>query len=157
MLSDLRNLKKWEMFINFLNFLNFFNWEAVTMDTRNVKREYFIKQWEAIFADRLESGLTINDYCERNNLSRNTYFYWLKIVRAHELGKQQITSTSGLVELTGNDNKLEVSNPVSCTPLPEVNYDDSLTVTINGATIHVDGNTSSALLKRVIEVLADVK
>lgn len=40
-----------------------------------------MQQWTAIVEDRLASGLKIDEYCEKNQLSRNSYFYWLRKIR----------------------------------------------------------------------------
>lgn len=40
-----------------------------------------MQQWTAIIEDRLAFGLKIDEYCEKNQLSRNSYFYWLRKIR----------------------------------------------------------------------------
>ena len=51
------------------------------MDTRLAKRNYSIQQWKAIIQDRNNTSLTVDEYCKQNGLSRNSYFYWLRIIR----------------------------------------------------------------------------
>ncbi len=68
------------------------------MDTRSAKRYYQLQQWRTIIQERNNSGLTIDEYCSQNGLSRNSYFYWLRLVREELLDPQQ--STSGFVELS---------------------------------------------------------
>ena len=46
-------------------------------DIRAVKRNISMQHWAAIIADRNTTDLTVKEYCTRNNLSRNSYFYWL--------------------------------------------------------------------------------
>ena len=50
-------------------------------DIRAVKRNISMQHWAAIIADRNTTDLTVKEYCTRNNLSRNSYFYWLKQLR----------------------------------------------------------------------------
>ena len=40
-----------------------------------------MQHWAAIIADRNTTDLTVKEYCTRNNLSRNSYFYWLRQLR----------------------------------------------------------------------------
>lgn len=55
------------------------------MDTRLAKRNYSIQQWKAIIQDRNNTNLTVDEYCKQNGLSRNSYFYWLRIIREEAL------------------------------------------------------------------------
>lgn len=51
------------------------------MNTRLAKRNYNIQQWKTIIQDRNNTNLTVDEYCKQNGLSRNSYFYWLRIIR----------------------------------------------------------------------------
>lgn len=44
-----------------------------------------IKQWAAVFKAKAESGLTVDEYCEQNGISRNAYYYWLRKAKASAL------------------------------------------------------------------------
>lgn len=50
-------------------------------DVQSIKKQLHMQQWTAIIEDRLASGLKIDEYCEKNQLSRNSYFYWLRKIR----------------------------------------------------------------------------
>ena len=43
-------------------------------DVQSIKKQLHMQQWTAIIEDRIASGLKINEYCEKNQLSRNSYF-----------------------------------------------------------------------------------
>ena len=51
------------------------------MNTQLVNQGVKLTQWAATFKERNESGLTISQYCEEHNLSKNQYYYWLRKVR----------------------------------------------------------------------------
>lgn len=123
------------------------------MDTRFVKRNYRIQQWKAIIQDRNNTNLTVDEYCKQNGLSRHSYFYWLRIIREEAL-KQP--SDSGFVELSLlADNGSEIS---MVTPIPvEKPTPSQLTLSVNGITIQVTENTSSALLAKTIEVIKNAQ
>jgi len=40
-----------------------------------------MEQWKKIIADCQSSGLKIDSWCEQNNISRNSYYYWLRKIR----------------------------------------------------------------------------
>ena len=35
-----------------------------------------LAKWIAIFKEQADSGLTIDDWCSRNSISRHSFFYW---------------------------------------------------------------------------------
>ena len=53
---------------------------------RTIKRNLNLKRWAAIIADRNTTDLTVDEYCKRNNLSRHSYFYWLRLLRQESAG-----------------------------------------------------------------------
>lgn len=124
------------------------------MDTRSAKRNYQLQQWRTIIQERNNSGLSVNEYCHRNGLSRNSYFYWLRLVRKELLEPQQ--SPSGFVELgmpVENNTIVPYVTPISA---PEMES-SQLTLALNGIVIQVTDHTSSELLARTIEVIRHVK
>lgn len=67
------------------------------MDTRLAKQNYSIQQWKAIIQDRNNTKLAVDEYCKQNGLSRNSYFYQLRIIREKVLEQ---SSESGFGELS---------------------------------------------------------
>lgn len=57
------------------------------MDTRKVATEYRMTQWAQVLQERQGSGQSIGDYCDTAGISRNTYFYWQRKLRAAALGE----------------------------------------------------------------------
>lgn len=45
------------------------------MDTRSAKRNYQLQQRRTIIQDRNNSGLTVDEYCNQNGVSQNSYYY----------------------------------------------------------------------------------
>lgn len=137
------------------NFLHFSNQRRIYfMNVRSAKRKLCIQQWQEIIRDRNNSGLTIDEYCNQNGISRNAYFYWLRLIREEALKPQQ--ETSGFVELSlpaENNNEIPA---VTVIPVPE-QENSQLILSVNGVTIQVTDNTSSALLARTIEVIKYAK
>lgn len=119
------------------------------MDTRSAKRNYSIQQWKAIIQDRNNSKLTVDEYCRQNGLSRHSYFYWLRIIREEAL--KQPTS-SGFVELSLPIDVSSETSMIATIPI-ENPTPSQLTLSINGITIQVSENTSSALLAKTIGVI----
>ncbi|WP_154669408.1 IS66 family insertion sequence element accessory protein TnpA [Ruminiclostridium cellobioparum] len=52
------------------------------MDTRLATTNIRIQQWAAVFKAKAELGLTVDEYCDQNGITRNAYYYWLRRARA---------------------------------------------------------------------------
>jgi len=51
------------------------------MNAREAKRQIKIKEWKELILARESSGLSIEKWCKQNNVSRDRYFYWQRIIR----------------------------------------------------------------------------
>lgn len=49
-----------------------------------MKVHYSQEEWRVIFSQRLQSGLSVRKWCERNNFKYDTYKYWEKKIRRLE-------------------------------------------------------------------------
>ena len=124
-------------------------------DVQSIKKQLNMQQWTAIIEDRIASGLKIDEYCEKNQLSRNSYFYWLRKIREetstsvlpnHNDLLPVSVSTGALVELVPSSNrngsisKIEVSDEK-----PE-----TIGFSINGISITVGHDISEELLSKIM-------
>ena len=73
------------------------------IDTRKITKEYRLSHWTQIMQERVESGLSIKGYCEREGIHQNVYHYWQRKLRA-----MAITAS--------NANNNNVSTPNECIP-----------------------------------------
>ena len=64
------------------------------INTKLVTAQIRVKNWTAIIQDRNRSGLSVKDYCAQHQLSRDSYYYWLRKV------KETLLTESGFVEVT---------------------------------------------------------
>ena len=122
------------------------------MNAREATSKYRMKEWAGIVQDRINSGLTIKDYCEQKGISRNAYFYWLKKIR-----NKIVIDVPALIEentpVPVSFQELSIPEPST----PVVPSQDQIAIDINGMTINVTKNTSKELLLRVLEVAQHVK
>lgn len=68
------------------------------MNTREVASEYRLAQWSQALQERNARGESIKEFCENRGISKNTYFYWQRKLRAaacHEL--QSVTKEAAIV------------------------------------------------------------
>ena len=119
------------------------------MATRAETRRIRIAQWRKILEEKASSGLTAKEFCTKNNISRDAYYYWQDIVRRDALSELKQPT---LVELKPpaivDEPKQIPDNHRNDTLVPQ------LTITINNATIKVDSDTPKELLSMVLEVVS---
>ena len=100
--------------------------------TKNVR----LKQWSSIIQDCKASGLKVDDYCSEHNISRNSYYYWLRKI------KEAAIEQSGNIFAEINQ-RCQDSFPVDAAAAP-------VSICIGDALIHVNEGTSEHLLHSII-------
>ena len=50
-------------------------------NTREIAKAYRLSHWAQIMQERVQSGLTIKEYCRQLGICGNTYFYWQRKLR----------------------------------------------------------------------------
>lgn len=46
-----------------------------------MKTKFRQEQWEKLIADCQNSGLKVDEWCEKKQVSRHAYYYWLRKIR----------------------------------------------------------------------------
>ena len=113
------------------------------MATINIR----IQQWAVVFKAKAELGLTVDEYCDQNGITRNAYYYWLRRARAAVLKNTQTT----FVELKAPETEAFPQIPTAIH-----SFIPQLTIEKNGLVIRVNSNTPKELLALVLEVLSYV-
>lgn len=115
------------------------------MGIREATRQFRIQEWTKIIQDRMQSGLSVVEYCRQNKLSRDAYFYWAKIIKEQALKN---LPEPRFVEMPA-------AVPAQGTPyaLPGISSSSELAIEISGVKITVTDSTSPQLLARTLEVI----
>ena len=114
------------------------------MDTQKVASEYRLSKWAQVIQTRLDSGQSIQDFCQSAGISKNSYFYWQRKLReaaCTELIKTQEHQT--VVPVGWRQLASSQTQPAAQT----------LVIEINGCSLTVNAQTDSELLKKVCHTL----
>ncbi len=66
----------------------------------DLKHDVIAQRWVALIQERLDSGMTIKEWCLERNIKESQYYYWLKTLRKEELAAaDQERQVSPFVEL----------------------------------------------------------
>lgn len=124
-------------------------------DVQSIKKQLNMQQWTAIIEDRIASGLKIDEYCEKNQISRNSYFYWLRKIREemstsvlpnHNDLLPAAVSTGALVELVSSSNHNDSISKIKVSDEKPETFGFS----INGISITVGHDISEELLSKIM-------
>lgn len=58
---------------------------------RERRHQVSLQYWMQVVAEQADSGQTVRAFCQENNIRRNKYYYWLRIIREAVL-KQEGTA-----------------------------------------------------------------
>ena len=114
-----------------------------------------MQQWAAIIEDRIASGLKIDEYCEKNQLSRNSYFYWLRKIR-EEMSTSALPGHNDLLPASASTGALVELVPSSDhnDSIPKIEVQDekpgSFDFFVNGISITVGHDISEELLSKIM-------
>ena len=109
------------------------------------KHEILKSHWQELIKEQSQSGLSIREWCRRNNMSHGKFYYWQRIIREEALikaGTLAVTSQTHFVEVKPTiaiESKPKVSNQGTCAILRSNGNEIEI---INGA----DPNTLELIL-----------
>ena len=111
------------------------------MNTKLATAQIRVKNWTAIIQDRNQSGLSVKDYCAQHQLTRDSYYYWLRKV------KETLLTESGFVEVT-QPKKLPVPETTTADPK------EMMTLTFRGMQLDIPISVQRDTLSMIVEVAA---
>lgn len=111
------------------------------------KHEIYKAQWQDLIKEQSQSGLSIREWCRRNNMSHGKFYYWQRVIREEALikaGTLALTGQNQFVELKPSEPELRFrsSNQGSCAILRS---NGSEVEVLNGA----DSNTLALILNLI--------
>lgn len=121
------------------------------MDTKLATTNIRMQQWAAIFQEKTSSGLTVDEYCDQNGISRNAYYYWLRRIKETAL----LNSRTTFVELAAA--KIEPTAVLPATSEFAHSFVPQLIIEQNGFVIGVCADTPKELLTLALETVLYVK
>jgi transposase-like protein len=111
-----------------------------------VKTKFRMEQWEKLINDRQNSGLQLDEWCEKNQISRHAYYYWLRKIRKKAcqsilpaISKQNTPVSFAKVELQAQQSSAA-----------------AITIQFQSATIEVRDGTSPQTIETVLRVLKEI-
>lgn len=112
----------------------------MSQETRLITSQSRLQYWSEVFADRKQSGMKVDDYCQQNNISHDQYYYWLRKVRESAVDSMPCFA--------------ELKKPTSSSAFSDAEiFVPELTLRINNIVVSVNRSTDMQLLKRTLELI----
>ncbi|GHU83785.1 hypothetical protein FACS1894196_4190 [Clostridia bacterium] len=125
------------------------------MTAREAKKQYQLREWSKRFTARNRSGLSVRVWCEENEVSARSYYYWLRQVREYAA---EVMSVAG----SKSEKALVPKGWAELAPAPETprletpTVGSGLTVEVGGCRISVSAETDTELLAKTVRALKSV-
>lgn len=69
--------------------------------------------WEQRVKERIQSGMKVEDWCEKNNITKHQYYYWYRKINEQQNAEEEIAFADITPTLLNNKKIKNVSAP-SC-------------------------------------------
>lgn len=117
------------------------------VNTREIADDYRLAHWAEIVRERVESGLSVKDFCQSRGFHQNIYFYWQRKLRQAAWAEM------------GAAGRLPAAAPAGWTvAVPTgreaAEFSRNLTIGIGKCCIFVTPSTDEVLLSKVCRILA---
>ncbi len=130
------------------------------MSSKALIHQVKLNEWASLLADQKASGLTVEDWCLQNNVSKDQYFYWKRQLK-DELVTKALPEIVPLALPAAPDPEPQLptakdSNGKSCTSCSTFPTASCARVYINGMTVEFDSAASDTLIKSVLKAVRHV-
>ena len=112
-----------------------------------VKTKYRQDQWEKLIADCQSSGLQVDEWCEKNEVSRHAYYYWLRKIR--------MKACESMLPAIPEQNKSIAFAKVEL-PAHQSAPSTAITIHISGATLEVRDGAGQQTIESVLLALKKI-
>ncbi len=132
------------------------------MSPKTILHQTTLEKWAARFTDQKASGLTVDDWCAQNGVSRDSYFYWKRKLK-NELITQVIpeivplalpeTPVSELNVLPSAPCRGNLPSGATCTTYASNTTNSSAKIHIGDVTIELATSAPESFIVSIIKAV----
>ena len=127
------------------------------MSTRSIINRAKLEAWASRFAEQKASGLTVADWCQQNNISKHSYFYWKRRLKDEAVSQ----ALPEIVPLAFTPIPVSVSSPQAVTTIQDQSCascttfatDSCVRIHMHDITVELGPSASEELICRVIKAV----
>ena len=110
----------------------------------DLKHDVVAERWAMLIKERMESGMTVREWCHDRNIKESRYYYWLRILRREAVERKgQRQQEPPFVELPADICREHVPAPATAV------------IRKGNITIEVTESASAGFIAKVMEALAN--
>ena len=122
------------------------------MSTNSLIHQAKLAEWAPHIADQKASGLTVTAWCEQNNISRDKFFYWKRLLKDEAVSQMLPDIVPITLPSVSTETPTLNSDGTSCTTCTTAPT-SAARVLINGITIELNSNASESLISHLIKAV----
>ncbi len=111
-----------------------------------VKTKYRQEQWQKLIKDCQSSGLQVDEWCEKNQVSRSAYYYWLRKIREKACEAMLPAITEQNKSIAFAKVELQPNRPTSSV----------INIHLSGAMLEVKDGASQQIIESVLLALKKI-
>lgn len=110
----------------------------------DLKHDVIAERWVMLIKERMESGMTVKEWCHDRDIKESQYYYWLRILRQDAVrNKEDKQQISPFVELRADISREQVFEPAVAV------------IRKGNITIEVSESASAGFIAKVMGALAN--
>lgn len=113
------------------------------------KNQMRTDNWRSLIQECQQSGQTVVQWCQTNNINIKTYYYWLRKLRTQALAEKELPVPVDALEQPVAFKQLEVKTPIADTRAAVI-------IHLPQATLEISEGTSQQTIQAVLLALQSV-
>lgn len=119
---------------------------------QQIKQQKSMEYWKQVVIAQQQSGLSVTEYCRKQDINYNAFYYWLRKIREEFVG--------GMPEVPAIDSsetQFAVLSSTSVTEaVPMSKRNSPLKISVEGVVLEVTEDTSRELLLKTLSCIKEV-
>lgn len=116
------------------------------------KHEVQLQRWKVLIQDRMNSNLKILDWCKQNNVSKDAYYYWLRIIRKEAVAKANSQLNNSAIRESNSFVEIQPAAP-SIMASASITSRSSAIIHSNGLEIEILEDASPVFIRKLMEAI----
>jgi transposase-like protein len=121
------------------------------MDIQKTTQDYRMNKWIKIIRERRSSGENVTSWCRNNGIKTNSYYYWLRKIRAAACKALPSIKSEGEIV------PLDVSNSTDSTYVSSETTQADIVIRLGSDVLEIHNSASTSLIENTIKVLKNVR